>query len=212
MDIPSRVIERLSAYRRHLRRWLGDGHARIYSHDLASLEGATPAQVRRDLMTIGYAGSPAKGYDVEGLIAHIEALLVPNTQAGAALVGVGHVGGAILDYFGGRHSEHRILAAFDIHPDRVGRVVHGCRCHPITQLEDILREDPVLVGIIAVPAEAAQDVAERLVRAGVTGLLNFAPVRLRVPPHVFVEDVDISLSLEKVVFFARQRVQRREAQ
>lgn len=212
MEIPSRVIERLSAYRRHLRRWLADGHERIYSHDLARLEGATPAQVRRDLMTIGYAGSPAKGYDVEGLIEHIDGLLSPNTQAGAALVGVGHVGGAILDYFGGQHPEHRIVAAFDVHPDRVGRVIHGHRCHSANDLEAVLAETPALVGIIAVPADAAQEVADRLVRAGTTGLLNFAPVRLRVPPHVFVEDVDISLSLEKVVFFARQRVQRREAQ
>ncbi len=212
MQIPDRVIERLSAYRRHLRRLLGEGTPRIYSHDLATLEGATPAQVRRDLMTIGYAGSPARGYDVAGLIDHIDGLLSPRREEGLALVGMGHVGGAIADYFGGQHPEHRIVAAFDVHPDRIGRVIHGVRCHHVDELEAVMADKPARVGVIAVPADAAQEVAERLVRAGVTGLINFAPVRLRAPADVYVEDVDIAVLVEKVAFFARTRVTRREAQ
>jgi redox-sensing transcriptional repressor len=209
--IPDRVIERLSAYRRHLRQFLAGGRDRVFSHDLALPEGVTAAQVRRDIMTIGYSGSPAKGYDVAGLIQHISRLLDPPEQQAVALVGVGHLGRALLDYFAALHPEHEIVAAFDINPAKVGRVVHGCHCHALAVLPDILRENPVSVGVIAVPGAAAQDVADRLVEAGVSGLLNFAPVRLRVPADVFVEDVDISLSLEKAAFFARERRARQEA-
>jgi len=211
MKIPDRVIERLAAYRRHLRDLAGGGADRIYSHELASLAGATPAQVRRDLMTVNYTGSPARGYDVAGLVEHIGNLLNPGEATRIVIVGVGHVGGAVLDYFGGRHPEYSVVGTFDTHPDRVGRVVHGHRCYPVDELEEVLRGQHAVAGIIAVPAEAAQEVANRLIRAGVTGLLNFAPVRLRVPEHVYVENVDIALALEKVVFFARARMDRREA-
>ncbi len=212
MDIPTKVIERLSSYRRHLRCWQAEGKHRIYSHELAALQGVTPAQVRRDLMTIGYTGSPAKGYDVDGLIEHVSQLLDPKTAGEAVLVGVGHLGRAILDYFTGRHPGHRIVAAFDTAPDKVGRVMHGCHCYNVSEMPDLLRRQPVAVGIIAVPAEAAQEVADQLIKLGVSGLLNFAPTRLRVPTDVYVEDVDIALSLEKVAFFAHERRSRREAQ
>lgn len=212
MPIPHRVIERLSTYRRHLRTWLAEGRTRVYSHDLAALEDVTAAQVRRDLMTIGYTGSPAHGYDAAGLIAHIDRLLNPRDQRGVVLVGVGHLGRAVLDYFVARHPEHPVVAAFDVNPEKVGRVIQGCHCHALDDLETVVRAHKATVGIITVPADAAQDVTDRLVRAGVTGLLNFAPVRLRLPPDVYVEDVDIALSLEKVSFFAAQRAARREVQ
>jgi redox-sensing transcriptional repressor len=211
MVIPDRVIERLSGYRRHLRDWHAAGHAQIFSHELANLEGATPAQVRRDLMTIGYTGSPARGYDVVGLVGHIDEILKPEAGEGIALVGAGHLGGAILDYFGGRHAEYHVVAAFDIQPDRVNRVVHGHRCYSVDELEAVLAETPATVGILTVPAEAAQPLATRLVAAGVGGLVNFTAVRLQVPPGVYVENVDISLTVEKVAFFARTQRTRREA-
>jgi redox-sensing transcriptional repressor len=211
MLIPDRVVERLSAYRRHLAHWLADGRDRIFSHDLATLDGGTAPQVRRDLMTVGYTGSPARGYDVRGLIDHIDALFASGAAGGVALVGVGHIGGAILDYFSGRHPGCHIVAAFDRHPDKVGRVIHGHRCYDARDIATVLAERPALVGIVAVPADAAQEVADGLARAGVRGLLNFAPRRLRVPPEVYLENVDITLSLEKVAFFAAARAGLREA-
>ena len=210
-DIPDRVIERLSTYRRFLRPHLEDGNERVFSHELAALEGVTAAQVRRDLMTIGYSGSPSRGYDVAGLIAHITSLLNPAGGGGLVLVGMGHIGGAVADYFSGRHPEHSIVAAFDVHPDRVGKTLHHCRCYHVDELESALEGLSVLVGIIAVPSEAAQDVCDRLVRVGVRGILNFAPVRLNTPGDIYVENVDIAVSLEKVVFFAMARTQRAES-
>ncbi|MGD8451753.1 MAG: redox-sensing transcriptional repressor Rex [Phycisphaerae bacterium] len=201
--IPVRIVERLCAYRRHLRRWLDQGRARIYSHELASLHNVTPVLVRRDLMTIGFTGSPARGYDVAGLIARIDELLDPADNEAIVLVGLGYLGRAILKYLSRVHPELPVVAAFDVAPEKVGRIIDGCRCYSASEMEDILRAGPVSVAVVAVPIDAAQDTADRLVRAGVRGLLNFTPVRLHVPPDVFVEDVDIAASLEKLVFFTR---------
>ncbi len=202
-SIPGPVVERLSTYRRLLRQWLTSDRSRIYSHELAALEGITAAQVRRDLMTIGYTGSPARGYDVAGLVQRIDQLLGCGSAEGIALVGVGHMGAALLDHLSDRHPEHAIVVAFDIDADKVGREIRGCQCLAAASMEEVLRERRIRVAIIAVPAAKAQEIAERLVQAGVRGLLNLAPVRLRVPEGVHVEDVDIAVSLEKVTFFAR---------
>ena len=196
------MVERLVVYRRHLRLWLEEGRQRVYSRDLAQLEDVTAAQARRDLMTIGYTGTPAKGYDVAGLVAHIDTLLDTKSIGGFALVGAGQLGRAILAYLARQHPEFHVVA-FDVNPDKAGRVTGGCRCYLLDELEQVLRQQPVRVGVITVPADAAQEVANRLIDAGVRGLLNFAPVRLTVPPGVFVEDADIALLLEKVAFFSR---------
>ena len=121
-----------------------------------------------------------------------------------ALVGVGNLGRAILAYFTGRRPNLAIVAAFDRDEHRVNRVIHGCRCYPADKLEETLAEQEIRTAIIAVPAGEAQKVADRLVRGGVRGILNFAPTPLRVPPAVFVQEMDITTSLEKVAFFARQ--------
>lgn len=207
-DLPVRMVERLCSYRRHLQHWLREQRTRIYSHELGTLIGATPVQVRRDLMMIGFSGSPARGYDVLGLIEKISEILDPVGAEGLALVGLGSLGRAILNHFHNVHPERPIVAAFDVAPEKVGRMIDGCRCYASGEIETVLAGENVLVGIVAVPAEAAQEVANRLVSAGVPGIMNFTPVRLNVPPDVYVEDVDISVSLEKVSFFARAKARR----
>ena len=202
--VTERVIARLSVYRRLLTRLANEGTDNIFSHDLATLAGLTAAQVRRDLMTIGYSGSPARGYHVTGLIEKIgEYLDRPDGQA-VILVGVGHLGQAIIAYFNHRSRGLNIVAAFDADETKINRVIHGCRCHPMDQLNMVVHETQADVAVLAVPGTEAQKVAEELVRQGIRGLLNFAPVRLHMPANVFVENVDISVSIEKVAFFARQ--------
>jgi redox-sensing transcriptional repressor len=201
--ISDRSIGRLSLYRRLLGGLLADGVRSVYSHQLAKLACCTPAQVRRDLMAVGYNGSPISGYDIPHLIESIREFLdVPGGQ-GVALVGVGNLGKAILAYFRGRRPSLEIVAAFDNDPYKVNRVIHGCRCHPLEGLPGVIQGQKILSAVITVPADSAQSVADALVRAGVTGILNFAPVRLRVPPNVHVEDMDMALALEKVAYFAR---------
>ncbi|MBK9129323.1 MAG: redox-sensing transcriptional repressor Rex [Phycisphaerales bacterium] len=210
--VSPRMLERLSAYRRLLAKWIAEKRERIYSHELGALAGATPAQVRRDVMTIGFTGSPARGYDATGLLQRIGELLDPQEPVRVALLGVGFLGRAVLDYFSGRSPNYAIVAAFDVSSEKVGRVIHGVRCYHIEELDEQAREQAIDLGVIAVPAPVAQSVAERACRAGLRGLLNFAPAKLHVPPEVHVENVDLAVSLEKVAFFARHGSRRREVQ
>ncbi|MCP4640811.1 MAG: redox-sensing transcriptional repressor Rex, partial [bacterium] len=134
---------------------------------------------------------------------HIDAFLDTGDCERIALVGVGNLGRALLSYFVGRGPQFTITAAFDQDPDRVNRVINGCRCYPVEQLAEVIEEQDIQLGLIAVPAGQAQDTANQLCRAGVAGLLNFAPVRVWVPEGVYVENVDVSMSLERVAYFAR---------
>ena len=202
-SVSVRSVGRLSLYRRLLDSLHAEGTRNVYSHELAALAGSTAAQVRRDLMAIGYSGSPNRGYQVAELLASIRQFVDSPHGQRVVLVGVGNLGRALLAYFSGRRPNLSIVAAFDNDPEKIGRVIHRCRCHPLNELEAVARQMDVSLGIITVPAEAAQDVAGRLVAAGVHGLLNFAPVRVRVPHNVYVEDIDMTISLEKAAYFAR---------
>lgn len=199
-----KTIGRLSLYRRLLHDLAGQGVKYVYSHQLAAMAGGTAAQVRRDMMAVGYNGSPTKGYDVQELIRSIARCLDAQNGQGAALVGIGNLGRAIMTFFAGRRPHLAIQAAFDVDPYKVNRVIHGCRCYPIADLLRVIEEQDIRVAIISVPAGEAQSVADQLVRAGVRGILNFAPVPLRVPPDVYVEDIDMTMSLEKVAYFSRK--------
>ncbi len=202
--ISDKVIGRLGQYRRLLGRLAEEGARFVFSHDLASMARVTAAQVRRDLMVLGASGNPAKGYSVSGLLEDIEAFLDAPDGQNVALVGVGNLGRALLAFFAGRSTKLRIVAAFDANPEKTGRVIHGCRCYGMDALEAEIQREAVTVGVIAVPADAAQEIAEHLIETGIRGLLNFAPVRLSVPANVYVEDIDMTVSMERVAYMARQ--------
>ena len=206
-----KTIGRLSLYRRLLDRLLLQGKTHVYSHQLAAMAGGTAAQVRRDIMAVGYSGSPTRGYEIRQLIRCIGNVLDDMHGEGAALVGVGNLGRAIMAYFSGRRPHLAIVAAFDSDPYKVNRVIHGCPVHAMSSLQQVIAEKNIRVGIITVPAGEAQRVADVLIGSGISGILNFAPVPLRTPPHVYVEDLDVTMSLEKVAFFARQKVLEKEA-
>jgi redox-sensing transcriptional repressor len=203
--IPVNTLGRLSLYRRLLAEQLAAGARQVYSHQLAGLAVSTPAQVRRDLMTIGFTGSPRKGYAIAELVEAINAVLARSVETAVALVGVGNLGRAILAYYANRQPV-RFAAAFDRAPDKAGRVLHGCRCYRIEQMPEIIAREGIHVGVIAVPAPEAQGVADQLVLAGARGILNFAPVRLRVPAGMYVEYVDLMMALDKVAYYAHQQV------
>jgi redox-sensing transcriptional repressor len=202
--IPVNTLGRLSLYRRLLAEQLAAGVRQVYSHQLASLAVSTPAQVRRDLMTLGVSGSPRRGYLIQDLLEAINAVLARSVETAVALVGVGNLGRAILAYYANRQPI-RFAAAFDRAPEKTGRVLHGCRCYPAEQLADIVARELIHVGVIAVPAAEAQAVSDQLVLAGVNGILNFAPVRLRVPAGLHVENVDLMAALDKVAYYAHER-------
>jgi redox-sensing transcriptional repressor len=126
-----------------------------------------------------------------------------STGIPTVLVGVGSLGRALLSYFMTGRSNIRILAAFDADPAKTGRSISGCRVHPMTRLQETVRDLTVNCGLITVPGPEAQKVVDALITAGIHGFVNFAPVRLKVPPTVFVENLDVTSSIEKAAFFAR---------
>jgi redox-sensing transcriptional repressor len=202
-QVSERTIGRLSLYRRLLDEMRAGGVMYAYSHQLAAMAAVSAAQVRRDLMVIGYSGSPSRGYDVWQLSQSIGVFLDAPVKQGIALAGLGNLGRAILSYFTGRRPNLAIVASFDNDARKVNRFIHGCPCYPSDQMGRIVEEMGIQTAIIAVPAGSAQAVADQLVRAGVKSMVNFAPTPLRVPPHVYVEETDITTTLEKVAYFAR---------
>ena len=204
-NMSGKTIERLSIYRRLLREMAEYGTTKVYSHDLAEKAGVTAAQVRRNLMDVGCSGNTKKGYDIEELIEAIGEFLDNPEGEPVALIGLGNLGRALLPFFVAHHPKLKIVAAFDNNPSKTGRVIHGCRCYPFEKLREIIIREGIRVAILTVPAPVAQQVAEELVAAGVTGILNFAPAMLRLPETVSIESMDMAIALEKIAFLARQK-------
>jgi len=202
LPISPKTVERLSIYRRALGR-LPEARGYIYSHELARLGGASADQVRRDIMALGAAGSPSRGYHVADLKAQIDRLFSDVSQHKVALVGVGHLGESLIGYFDRRYDRLAIAALFDKDPEKTGRVIFGIRSYPMEELESVVLARGITIAVLALPDASSQEVAERLVASGVTGILNFAPVSLHLPAGVRVEDVDIATALDKLAFFAR---------
>ena len=199
-----KTIGRLSLYRRLLNNLLVEGETHVFSHQLARMARGTAAQVRRDMMAVGYSGSPTRGYDIRELIKSIGHFLDAPRSVNVGLIGVGNLGRAILAYFSGRRPKLAIVAAFDNDTGKINRKIHGCPCFPVADMTRIVQEKDIRICIITVPAEEAQHVADELSAAGVRGLLNFAPVRIVAHRPIYVEDIDVTMALEKVAYFARQ--------
>ncbi|MBI5724121.1 MAG: redox-sensing transcriptional repressor Rex [Planctomycetes bacterium] len=207
-SISEKTIGRLSLYRRILGELAQKQTQHIYSHELAAMAGATAAQVRRDLMPVGYSGSPTKGYGVRDLMDSISKFMDAPCGQSVALVGLGNLGRAILTYFAGRRPNLTITVTFDNDRSRVGKAFHGCRCYHTEELQKVIAQNNIRMAIIAVPADHAQSVADNLINCGIYGLLNFAPISLRVPGHVYVEYIDITTSMEKAAYFTRRAIER----
>lgn len=202
IDIPGPTLERMLLYKRLLSDAIARGISTLYSHELASLAHNSPAQVRRDLMAIGRPGNPRKGYDVKDLLQRLSDLLTSDVPRRIVLVGIGNLGRAILSYFVFRKSALQIVAAFDSDGMKTGRLASGCPCFPMSDLERIIQEENVSLGIITVPSDSAQNIADLMVAAGIRGILNFAPVLIKVPPSVSIDRIDIASAVEKLAFLA----------
>ncbi|HUW30033.1 MAG TPA: redox-sensing transcriptional repressor Rex [Planctomycetota bacterium] len=160
-----KTIGRLSLYRRLLSGLMTNSVHNVYSHELAKMAGVTAAQVRRDMMSVGYSGSPTRGYDVRLLSDSIGDFLDSPEGQGVALIGIGNLGRAIMAYFTGRRPRLSIVAAFDTDPGKVNRVIHGCRCYHINEMAEVVRSANIGVAIITVPSAEAQNAAELLAAA-----------------------------------------------
>ncbi len=204
MAVSDNTVERLSIYRRLLRMQGVSDREYVYSHELAEMVSGTAAQVRRDLMELGVPGHSKHGYRTDELLTAIGAFLDDPDGTHAILIGLGDLGRAVLRFAKTGGMLIRIVAAFDNDAMKIGRVVHGYRCQPVAELESFLRANRVDVAIIAAPSSAAQGICDRLVASGVRGIVNFAPIPIRVPDGVRVERIDIATVLEKVACLVRR--------
>jgi redox-sensing transcriptional repressor len=204
-DVPKAVVSRLSLYLRELRHLLKAGKSTVSSSELGSVLGFTDAQVRKDLAYFGHFGHPGIGYRCEELVAAIRTILGTDKQWTVAMVGVGNLGRALLGYRGFAAQGFRIVAAFDIDPHKSGVEIEGVPVHHLNRLDEIVRDQEVQLGLISVPAAAAQSVAEQLVRAGIVGIVNFAPVTLSLPEEVGIVGVDLVTELEQLTFSVANR-------
>ena len=198
--VPKVVVSRLSLYLRELQRLESAGQQTISSGQLGTLLGFSDAQVRKDLGFFGQFGYPGVGYRCDELIRAMRDILGTNQAWNVVMVGVGNLGQALLGYRGFGRQNFTIVAAFDADPAKVGHLVQGLTIQPLDELAATVRDRHVRLGMIVVPADRAQEVADRLVAAGVEGIVNFAPVTLTLPPHVQNVGVDLAIELEQLSF------------
>ena len=198
--VPESTVGRLSLYLRALSELELDGVQTTSSVDLARRTGATAAQVRKDLSFFGTFGKRGLGYAVSELRGTLRRILGLQRRWRVALIGAGRIGGALLGYPDLPRQGFDIQVVFDRDPGKVGRKWNGLVVRDDSVLEASLCSEPVDIVILAVPADAAHEMAERVVRAGVKAILNFAPVKLSVPPGVAVKNVDMAVELEGLSF------------
>ena len=203
--VPEATVGRLPLYHRVLVDLADAGVATVSSDGLATTAGVSPAKLRKDLSFLGSYGTRGVGYEVSVLIDQIGAELGIASEWPVVIVGVGHLGHALANYGGFASRGFRLVALFDDDPQLVGSEVSGHTVRPFADLPSVARAEGVLIGLVATPAQAAQQVADALVAAGVNSILNFAPVVLTVPSSVDVRRVDLASELQILAFHQQRR-------
>lgn len=201
--IPVSTVNRLSLYLRVFSQ-IEPGHETVSSRELASLSGINPAQVRKDLAYFGQFGRRGVGYDVRSLKRQIRGILGLNREWNCGIVGVGHLGMALLMYRGLRSHGFHVVAAFDSDPDKISWELEGVPVYDVADLGRVAREKRLQIAVLAVPGPAAQEVAEAVAAAGIQAILNFAPVQLQLPPGLILRQVDLAAEFEALSYQLHQ--------
>lgn len=198
--VPKAVVSRLGLYLRELQQLVRQGEETTSSSRLGSRLGVSDAQVRKDLAYFGQFGHPGIGYRCAELVTKIKRIVGTNQRWPVALLGVGNLGNALLGYGGFAQQGFEIVAAFDIEPSIVGTSVGDVPIFALEELSEQVARLHIRLGMITVPAQAAQAVADQLVQAGIVGIVNFAPVTISVPDNVSLVGVDLAIELEQITF------------
>ena len=204
-DIPEATVARLPVYLRALTTLSEQGTSTCSSEDLAVTAGVNSAKLRKDLSYLGSYGTRGVGYDVEYLRYQIAREIGVTQDLPVVIVGIGNLGHALANFSGFRSRGFRVVALLDADPARHGEQVAGIEVRAFDDLEQIVDEHSVAIGVIATPALAAQDVADRMVEAGISSILNFAPVVISVPGGVDVRKVDLSIELQILAYHNQRR-------
>ncbi len=206
-DIPEATVARLPVYLRALTTLGDSGTQTCSSEDLAVAAGVNSAKLRKDLSYLGSYGTRGVGYDVDYLRYQIAREIGVTQDWPVVIVGIGNLGHALANYSGFRSRGFRVVALLDADPTRTDEQVAGVAVRPFDELEQIVSEQDVAIGVIATPAPAAQDVADRMVACGITSILNFAPAVINVRDGVDVRKVDLSIELQILAYHEQRKAQ-----
>ncbi|MDF7627308.1 redox-sensing transcriptional repressor Rex [Leuconostocaceae bacterium ESL0723] len=199
--IPRATAKRLPIYFRYLTFLNDAGTERISSSELSDAIKFDAATIRRDFSYFGALGKRGYGYDVKALLDFFSKVLDQDSLINVALIGVGHLGQALLNFNFHQSSNMRIAAAFDVNPERIGHVLSGVPIYSMDDLQEQIRVQRINIAILTVPQEVAQDITDELIKAGIKGILNFTPVRVTVPAGVRVQNVDLTNELQTLIYF-----------
>jgi redox-sensing transcriptional repressor len=210
--VPDATVARLPLYLRALGSLAEDGVSTVSSEELATAAGVNSAKLRKDLSYLGSYGTRGVGYDVDYLVFQVSRELGLTQAWPVVFVGLGHLGHALANDGGVASRGVAIRALVDADPAIVGTEIAGLPVTPLARLEEVVGDLGVAIGVIATPAQVAQEVCDRLVAAGVSSILNFAPSVLSVPDHVEVRKVDMSIELQILAFHEQRKVAPRLAE
>jgi redox-sensing transcriptional repressor len=205
LEIPEVVINRLPVYARALAALAEDGETVVSSQALGERLDVTPAQIRKDLSYFGRFGKQGRGYNVQSLLSKLREILGLDRQWRVCVVGVGRLGQAIVEYGGFEPQGFQIVAAFDADPAMVGKKVGNTAVRSAADLETFLGSNHVDIGVVAVPAHAAQQVVDQLVKAGIRAILNYAPITPHVTTDVAIRHIDPVLAMQSMTFYIKKR-------
>ena len=200
-EVPEVVVSRLPQYLRVLNRLMEDGILVVSSQQLGDQLQVTPAQIRKDLSYFGRFGKQGRGYSVHDLVERLRQILGVNSYWNVAVVGVGRLGRAILNYPGFNPDGFHLVAAFDLSPEVVGEEVGGLVVRPLEELEQVAVEKDVSIAIVAVPVSETQEVVDRLVAYGIRAILNYAPIVPHVREGIRIRNIDPVLSLQSMTYY-----------
>jgi redox-sensing transcriptional repressor len=198
--IPDETVRRLPIYLRGLMVSADQGMEHISSRSLADFVGVNPWQIRKDFSYFGDFGTPGIGYNIERLAREIKKILRLDVIRKAALIGVGDLGSALLAYPGFKTYGLDIVAAFDVDPKKIGKAIGGIKVEDVTRI-DTLRQRDITLAVVAVPRASAQLAVDKLVAAGIRGILNFAPCKVTVPKRIKVITLDIAMELARLAYY-----------
>ncbi|HHY20624.1 MAG TPA: redox-sensing transcriptional repressor Rex [Bacilli bacterium] len=200
--IPQATAKRLPLYYRFLENLHASGKKRVSSSELSEAVKVDSATIRRDFSYFGALGKKGYGYNVNYLLTFFRETLDQDEVTKVSLIGVGNLGTAFLNYNFFKNNSSKIVMAFDVDEQKIGKEIGGVEIYHLDNLEEMLDEE-VAVAILTVPAAFAQAIADRLVKSGIKGILNFTPARLSVPEHIRVHHIDLTVELQALIYFLK---------
>ena len=199
--IPTATAKRLPLYYRYLLLLNDEGKDKVSSTELAEAVQVDSASIRRDFSYFGALGKRGYGYDVKNLLSFFKKILNQDTLTNVALVGVGNLGHALLNYNFKRSNNIRISCAFDINPEITGKITQGVPVYSMDEMKQQIADQQIRIAILTVPQATAQKTADEMIEAGIKGIMNFTPIRLSAPNGVRIQNVDLATELQTLIYF-----------